>query len=461
MKEPLISLALPIKNGLPSLRRTVEALQRQSYQNFELIVQDGGSTDGSLDYIRGLELPNVDIVSQPDTGHGQAFNRAWARCRGTLTCMLACDEFLEDNALELFVEWYNEQPKAAYCYGQSRLWKDETEIHSVVRSGQYNLLKLLMAEYVPPAGAGFYNKQIIGSDFYYDENLRTCPDFDFFLRLGLRFGPLEIIEKDKIILNSIRSRSDTTFQPQSYDQIVQDKLYVLDRFFVSQGNSRLNRYLRNLSISSTYCWLASLVFGISGETSQYHKYIIEAAKYDPGSSKVADLVMQTRGLVLDSATGQVLTRRRAQPEFPPPSAQKLEGVVDLSGAWVEKTWGTAHIIAQGSAIRVVTDSTPWSYATRAPLSLMCDYTHGGWYWLDALVEVKSGQIGIGIITQSAELKGERLISSGSSRTRVVFPISRTDMALLIRNGSLAEQSVVDVLEVCAYGMPIADGDAPS
>jgi glycosyltransferase involved in cell wall biosynthesis len=459
MKEPLISLALPIKNGLPSLRLAIEALQRQTYRNFEVVVQDGGSTDGSLEYLHSIELPNLEIVSQADTGHGQAFNRAWGRCHGPLVCMLACDEFLEDIALETFVAWHNEHPNAAYVYGQSRLWKNEKEIHSVVKSGKYDLLKLLMAEYCPPAGAGFYNRQVVGADFYFDEQLKTCPDFDLFIWLGLRFGPLQIIEKEKILFNSIRDRSDTTFRPQSYDQIVQDKLYILNRFFVSQGNSRLNRHLHNVSISSTYCWLASLVLEIVGETSQCYKYIIEAAKHDPGSSKVAKLVAQTRGLVLDTDTGQVLTRRMIQPEFPPPTAIKLEQAIDLSTAQTDKSWGGASINEDGSAIRILTDRSSWSYAAQIPIQLNYDFTHGGWYWLDINIIVKAGQVGIAILTQTKDLKCERLISSGSPSSRLVFPIFRTDLALLIRNGSLADQSIVDLIEARIYGMPSSPPDA--
>jgi glycosyltransferase involved in cell wall biosynthesis len=456
MNQPLISLALPIKNGLPTLKRAIEALQRQTYRNFELVVQDAGSMDGSLEYLRTIDLPHIDIVSQPDTGHGQAFNRAWARCRGTLACMLACDEFLEDNALEAYVKWHYEHPNAAYCYGRSRLWKNETEVHSIVRSGPFDFLKLLIGEYCPPAGAGVYNREVIASDFFYDENLKTCPDFDFFIRLGLRFGRLEIIEKEAVVFNSIRDRSFTTFRPESYDQIAQDKLYILDRFFVTQGNSRLNQHLRKLCYSGMYCWLSALLWEISGETPQLYKYIIEAAKYNPGSSKVAHLVAQTRGLVIDPETGQVLPPKTIQPEYPPDSAATLNGVVDILTAHTEEVWGAAKTERHGSGVRVVTDTAPWSYAAMIPIRGKTDFKSGGWYWLEILLEVQAGQIGLAVATRARELKGERLVSAGSSKVRLIFPLDTSDAALMVRNGSMAEQSVVDLFDARVYGMAISD-----
>ena len=92
--DPLISLVLPVKNGLPHIQTTIAALHRQTYRNFELVVQDGGSTDGTLAYLNSITgLPRVEIVSQPDTGIGQAYNRGIVRSRGELLCLIASDEY--------------------------------------------------------------------------------------------------------------------------------------------------------------------------------------------------------------------------------------------------------------------------------------------------------------------------------------------------------------------------------
>jgi hypothetical protein len=98
----------------------------------------------------------------------------------------------------------------------------------------------------------------------------------------------------------------------------------------------------------------------------------------------------------------------------------------------------------------------WSYAAQMPIHCPTDYTHGGWYWLEVHLRVRAGQIGLAIATPAGELKGERLISADSSEVDFVFPFSNADNSLIIRNGSLAERSVVDLLEAKAYGMAISD-----
>ena len=77
MNEPLVSILLIVKNGMPYLREAVASVARQSYRNYELIVQDGRSTDGSLEFLRQVvDGPRLKIETLPDRGIGQACTRA-------------------------------------------------------------------------------------------------------------------------------------------------------------------------------------------------------------------------------------------------------------------------------------------------------------------------------------------------------------------------------------------------
>jgi glycosyltransferase len=121
-QAPLISLVLSVKNGLPQLRKAIDAIRRQTYRNFEVIVQDGGSTDGSLQYLQSVgDLPKIEVVSQPDDGVGQAYNRGISRSHGDILCLTASDEYLDDDALEKGVAWFSAHPDAAVIYGAARL----------------------------------------------------------------------------------------------------------------------------------------------------------------------------------------------------------------------------------------------------------------------------------------------------------------------------------------------------
>ena len=66
---PLVSIILCVRNGMPHVRHAVESVRSLTYSNYELVVQDGASTDGTLEYLRSVEgLPAMSIASAAAIG---------------------------------------------------------------------------------------------------------------------------------------------------------------------------------------------------------------------------------------------------------------------------------------------------------------------------------------------------------------------------------------------------------
>ena len=135
-----------------------------------------------------------------------------------------------------------------------------------------------------------------------------------------------------------------------------------------------------------------------------------------------------------------------QPELPPAFASELR-LSERNHLYTEDAWSGAETIVIGSVSRVKTGAAPWSYAAQARLDGFATFD---WYWVEILVEVQSGQVGIGILTGQGLLKGEQLLGPRIGRLKLSFPFLRTDIALLIRNGALSGTSVVDVTEIKVY-----------
>jgi glycosyltransferase involved in cell wall biosynthesis len=75
----------------------------QTYRNIEVIIQDGGSTDNSLEILK--EFPQVDLVSEKDLSSGHAFAKASTRTKGDYLFFLnSSDGFYSDNWVERAVE---------------------------------------------------------------------------------------------------------------------------------------------------------------------------------------------------------------------------------------------------------------------------------------------------------------------------------------------------------------------
>ena len=120
-------------NNLEGLRKTSESILGQSLKNFEWIIIDGGSKDGSKEYIESLViLPESKIAywcSEPDKGVYNAMNKGILKANGTyLIFMNSGDIFYEDNTIE---KVFNKEHSADIIYGDwKRIWSDYEDIKS-------------------------------------------------------------------------------------------------------------------------------------------------------------------------------------------------------------------------------------------------------------------------------------------------------------------------------------------
>ena len=106
--KPLVSYVTVVRNGFKTIRRTIESVQEQTYENIEHIILDGCSTDDTLEIIREYEDRIDYYASEPDQGLYDALNKAIELCRGTLILILNADDWLMPGSAEIAVK--NWQP---------------------------------------------------------------------------------------------------------------------------------------------------------------------------------------------------------------------------------------------------------------------------------------------------------------------------------------------------------------
>ncbi len=277
--DPLISLALPVKNGMPVLRRAVAAFAAQTYQGFELIVQDSCSTDGSLDLIRSaLPQEKLRIVSERDASLVDGYARALRRCSGDLVVAVACDEYLESDALERCVQWHRKHPRAVFVYGGAYLRDANGKLLQEFQPPDFDLLRYLRLEMVPTTG-GFFNRAFLGDELRFDTRLKSCPDFELISRLALKFGDRALVREAGILLNAQVDSVSMTYRPESYDQFIADKGEVIDRLCSSEEHgARLAPHQAEF-MSGLYAWAAESVWEMTGDDERFARYLRKAAEF--------------------------------------------------------------------------------------------------------------------------------------------------------------------------------------
>ena len=103
MSEIKISIITAAYNSVQHLPRLIASLRAQTNKNFEWVVADGGSTDGTLELLEGVKDLDIIIDSRPDFGIYDALNRAIKMCSGEYYLVLGADDTLYNDAVENFV----------------------------------------------------------------------------------------------------------------------------------------------------------------------------------------------------------------------------------------------------------------------------------------------------------------------------------------------------------------------
>ena len=104
-KESLISVIIPVYNVGPYLHKCINSVLNQTFQNFELILVDDGSTDNSGIICDEYALMDkrIKVIHQKNAGQSAARNNGFEISRGEYICFLDSDDWFSNNALEIFI----------------------------------------------------------------------------------------------------------------------------------------------------------------------------------------------------------------------------------------------------------------------------------------------------------------------------------------------------------------------
>jgi glycosyltransferase involved in cell wall biosynthesis len=117
--RPLVSVVMPSFNQAAFIGDAMASVLGQSYSRLELLVQDGGSSDGTLDILRRLASVDQRLrwVSASDAGAADAVNRAILRARGTVIGWLNSDDLYVPGAVQRAVAALHAHPAWLAVYG--------------------------------------------------------------------------------------------------------------------------------------------------------------------------------------------------------------------------------------------------------------------------------------------------------------------------------------------------------
>src|ERR1700722_10592618 len=188
-QAPLISLVVIVKNGARTIGKTLESVRAQTFRDFECLVIDGASTDGTLDIVETYRDAVTTLDSRKDTSSYDAIVRGFGMARGTYVGLLSADDWIAPDAMEKIAAAVRACPTAGVVAFGLRGMHELP--NGDFRPGRF---------YTTPPGANFTLSDALyghGSSFFYRRDLltqqnyyrteryRSFADKEFYLRFGL------------------------------------------------------------------------------------------------------------------------------------------------------------------------------------------------------------------------------------------------------------------------------------
>jgi glycosyltransferase involved in cell wall biosynthesis len=219
--SPTVSVITVCLNDREGLARTLDSIARQTFADREVVVVDGGSTDGSVEEIRARAHAVTDWSSEKDAGIYDAQNKGVRRATGTYCLFLnAGDTFVSDQALaELFQGGASED----ILYGDV-IW-EEAGARRVQKMPARISLRFFMGTNLPHQCTAI-RRALFERLGPYDTSLRITADYEFFLRAIVVHGATTRHVAAPI---AVQVRGGVSTRPESFGRLRAERLLARER----------------------------------------------------------------------------------------------------------------------------------------------------------------------------------------------------------------------------------------
>ncbi len=256
------SIVTPSFNGLRFLDRTARSILSQT-GDFELewIVVDGGSTDGTLGFLRGVNDPRLRWSSEVDRGQSHAINKGFDLLTGDVVAWLNTDDCYTPGTFAAVVQAFAASPDKRWLVGRCAVIDEADRLIRpfVVRYKERFLrryaYRALLRENFISQPAVFWRRDFGRTIGRLDESLHWTMDYDLWLRMGRKTDPLfldRVLAQFRLHPESKTGRMDRRQFDEQYS--------VASRHF---GNDRVSRIAHRFNVEKIV-WAYRLMrwFGI-------------------------------------------------------------------------------------------------------------------------------------------------------------------------------------------------------
>jgi glycosyltransferase involved in cell wall biosynthesis len=184
-EQPKISIITPSFNQGKFIDENIQSVLAQNYPNFEHIIIDGGSSDGTVDILK--KYPHLKWVSEPDQGQASALNKGFRMATGDVIGWLNSDDSYLPRTFEVVARAFDKSLGWSVVMGDVQATDESGRVIGLLQNKPKSFRELLQFWY-PGLRAFhqpgiFFLKEALNQAGWLDESLHFAMDYDLWLRM--------------------------------------------------------------------------------------------------------------------------------------------------------------------------------------------------------------------------------------------------------------------------------------
>jgi len=193
-RAPLVSVLLPVRNGMPFLPQAIDSLLAQTFDDFEILAIDDGSTDDTANYLRGLTDPRLRVLSPGGLGLAAALNAGLAAARGRYIARQDADDWSLPERFGLQVRYLDAHDevtlvatRAWFVDGKGlpvdNAWTRTVQSQQDPAQSADQILRMMPLTCCLTHGSVMMRAEALRAAGGYDQAMVPAEDYDLWLRL--------------------------------------------------------------------------------------------------------------------------------------------------------------------------------------------------------------------------------------------------------------------------------------
>ena len=188
MGRPKISVVTPTLNAEKYIEELIRSLETQTYQDYEHIVVDGRSSDGTVAILKRHEnRSNFRWVSEPDSGMYEALNKGFSMAKGEIQAFLPADDLYLPWTFGLVAQRFDGNRNADIVYGDTLISRMDGRYAMVYFNPNPSILSKLLLTYTPATTPFFWRRKIFEELGGFDPRFKIAGDYDFVARASSNY----------------------------------------------------------------------------------------------------------------------------------------------------------------------------------------------------------------------------------------------------------------------------------